>query len=187
MAHPLTHLRSALVVDDDALQRTISAAALRAIGFAELHEAGDGAQALQIVAQSQRSVDLALCDLDMAGMDGIQMLSRLAREHPGIAVVLLSSQDQALIAAVGTMAAASGLNIIGTMQKPLDRERLRGFVEALDRRMERPLRATQPGAMPLEEIRRGLQEHEFEPFYQPKINLHDGRVWGAEADRKSVV
>ncbi len=181
MAHPLTHLRSALVVDDDALQRTISAAALRAIGFAELHEAGDGAQALQIVAQSQRSVDLALCDLDMAGMDGIQMLSRLAREHPGIAVVLLSSQDQALIAAVGTMAAASGLNIIGTMQKPLDRERLRGFVEALDRRMERPLRATQPGAMPLEEIRRGLQEHEFEPFYQPKINLHDGRVWGAEA------
>ena len=96
------------MVDDDALQRTISAAALRAIGFAELHEAGDGAQALQIVAQSQRSVDLALCDLDMAGMDGIQMLSRLAREHPGIAVVLLSSQDQALIAAVGTMAAASG-------------------------------------------------------------------------------
>ncbi len=177
----LANLHSAIVIEDDPLQRRLARGVLQQIGFARVLEAGDGSEALQALAHSPAPVDLALCDLDMAGMDGIQMLSRLARDYQGIAVVLLSSQAPSLIAAVGTMAAASGLEVVGTMRKPIDRERLERLVADLDSSTRKPLRSPQPGAMDADDIRRGLGAGEFEPYYQPKIALTTGRLCGAEA------
>ena len=177
----LTHLHSAIVIEDDPLQRRLARGVLQQIGFLQVLEASDGSEALQALAHAPAAVDLALCDLDMPGMDGIQMLSRLAREYQGIAVVLLSSQAPSLIAAVGTMAAASGLEVVGTMRKPIDRARLEQLVNDLDSSTRKPLRSPQPGAMDAHDIRRGLGAGEFEPYYQPKIELATGRLCGAEA------
>ncbi len=178
---PLVNLRHAIVIEDDDIQRRLARAVLQQIGFVQVLEASDGSEALQVLAQSSGTVDLALCDLDMAGMDGIQMLSRLARDYPGIAVVLLSAQAPSVIAAVGNMAAASGLDVAGTMRKPIDRAELASIVHTLDQSSRKLLRSPQPDAMDAEEIRRGLAAGEFEPYYQPKIELASGRLCGAEA------
>jgi EAL domain-containing protein (putative c-di-GMP-specific phosphodiesterase class I)/FixJ family two-component response regulator len=181
VADKLEHLRSAIAIDDDPLQRKVALAALRDIGFSELFEAADGVQALATMAAPGRTIDFALCDLDMAGMDGIQLLSRLARERPGMPVVLLSSQQESLISAVGTMAAASGLNVVGTMQKPLHRGKLREFVLTLDRTVRSVLQIPSPDAMTPDELQKGLTARQFVPFFQPKIDLHTGQLCGAEA------
>jgi EAL domain-containing protein (putative c-di-GMP-specific phosphodiesterase class I)/DNA-binding NarL/FixJ family response regulator len=181
VADHLEHLRSAIAIDDDPLQRKVALAALRDIGFTELFEAADGVQALATMAAPGRNIDFALCDLDMAGMDGIQLLSRLARERPGMPVVLLSSQQESLISAVGTMAAASGLNVVGTMQKPLHRIKLREFVLALDQSVRSVLQVPSSDAMSADEVQKGLTAHQFVAYFQPKIDLHTGVLIGAEA------
>jgi EAL domain-containing protein (putative c-di-GMP-specific phosphodiesterase class I)/FixJ family two-component response regulator len=181
MSQALTHVHTAIVVDDDPLQRKVARAVLALIGITDCLEAGDGTEALQVIASTPRGVDLALCDLDMGGMDGIQLLSRLAREHPGVAVVLLSSQSGALIAAVSTMAAASGLEVLGTLEKPLDRGRLETLVRMFDRSTRKSLTTASVDAMDARSIREGLASGAFSPWYQPRIGLHDGVLRGVEA------
>jgi len=54
-------------------------------------EAGDGAQALSVVATT--SPDVVLMDLRMPRMDGVQAITRLARTHPGLRVLVLTTYD----------------------------------------------------------------------------------------------
>ncbi len=79
---------SILVLDDEALTlRTISRA-LRDEGF-EVFVAMTGEEALQIFAAE--SPDLALVDVVLPGIDGIEVLRQIKRQSPGTIVVMMSA------------------------------------------------------------------------------------------------
>ncbi|HZQ73620.1 MAG TPA: EAL domain-containing protein, partial [Burkholderiales bacterium] len=73
-----------------------------------------------------------------------------------------------------------GITLLGAIEKPITPEKLRTLLEKYAPPKPRSPRPTAP-AIPLEDIRRGLHAQEFEPFFQPKVNLTDGSVVGAEA------
>jgi DNA-binding NarL/FixJ family response regulator len=82
-----------VVVDDQALFRTAARAVVeRTPGFRIVAEAGNGAEALDVVADID--VDLVLMDIKMPVMDGISASARLATDHPGVCVFLVSSHDR---------------------------------------------------------------------------------------------
>jgi len=65
-----------LVVDDSATLRKIAIRAVRDAGFrAEFAEASGGAEALELLAKHE--VALVLSDLNMPGMDGIELARRV--------------------------------------------------------------------------------------------------------------
>ena len=171
----------ALVVDDDPVQRLIATSLLRDLGVPTIVQASDGLEALALVRDSESQFQITLCDLDMPGMDGVEFLSQLGAEQPGSAVVVLSSMDAPLIAAVQTMASSNGLRVLGAMQKPLSRSRLRTFLSSA--------RGYPPPEEPrytedlftVEDLREGIEDRQFIPFFQPKIDLNTGMVKGAEA------
>ncbi|MGD0510178.1 MAG: response regulator [Terriglobales bacterium] len=70
----------ALIVDDSSVMRKIVERSLRQAGvdLAKVFEAGDGAQALSVLAENQ--VDLILCDINMPVMDGLEFIKQL----PGV-------------------------------------------------------------------------------------------------------
>jgi diguanylate cyclase (GGDEF)-like protein len=80
--------RRILVVDDDRLIRELLADALRDEGF-EVALAASGDAALRELAQGV-CFDLLLTDLSMRGMDGLELLERIKREHPQTDVVILT-------------------------------------------------------------------------------------------------
>jgi two-component system chemotaxis response regulator CheY len=64
-----------LIVDDDQFIRRLIATTLEDVAEFELHEAGDGIQALE-VAQRERPA-LVFLDVDMPGLNGIETCRRL--------------------------------------------------------------------------------------------------------------
>ena len=68
-----------LVVDDNHHMRILLAEILRAIGVRYVYEAGDGAEALQIMRQNH--IDVVMTDLAMAPVDGLDFV-RLLRQSP---------------------------------------------------------------------------------------------------------
>ncbi len=66
----------ALVVDDSRAMRTVLRRMLQELGF-DVLEAGDGAQALDVLAGASHAVDVALIDWHMPEMDGLELVSRL--------------------------------------------------------------------------------------------------------------
>jgi len=90
-----------LVVDDHALMR----AGLRGLigGAPDMRVVGtaaDGTEALEQVAASEPHV--VLMDLSMPRMDGVAATARIAREHPGVGVLVLTSfaDDQRVLEAL---------------------------------------------------------------------------------------
>jgi two-component system response regulator AtoC len=79
---------SVLIVDDEALTlRTISRA-LEAEGY-EIFLAQSGEQALEIAAKEQP--DIALLDVVLPGIDGVEVLRQLKGRDPSIVVVMMSA------------------------------------------------------------------------------------------------
>jgi CheY-like chemotaxis protein len=85
-----------LVVDDDAMIRTLLRAVLEREGY-EVSEAINGADGLQ---QYQATLpDLVITDLQMPVMDGFQLLQELQRMAPPPAVIAISGDQHTLMQA----------------------------------------------------------------------------------------
>lgn len=83
-----------LLVDDHPLVRDGLRARLETIPhFQIVAEAGKAEEALQIADTQQ--LDLALMDINLAGMNGIELTGKLNALHPEIAVLMLSMHDKA--------------------------------------------------------------------------------------------
>ena len=83
-------ITSILLVDDDALLLRTLGRVFAAEGF-RVWQAESGLGALDIL-QIQK-VDIVLTDLQMPGMDGLELTGRLRRQFPAVAVVVLTGQD----------------------------------------------------------------------------------------------
>jgi DNA-binding NtrC family response regulator len=77
-----------LVVDDEALIRETLAEFLSQEGFS-VSVRGTGEEALRLV-ESQR-FDMVLCDVQLPGMDGMELLERLLRVNPQTFVLLITA------------------------------------------------------------------------------------------------
>lgn len=90
-----------LVVDDQHAVRDGIAALLGLLDDVDVRgRAGDGQQALELLTDTP--VDVVLLDLRMPVLDGVAATERIAREHPGTAVVVLTtySDDESIAAAL---------------------------------------------------------------------------------------
>ncbi len=67
-----------LVVEDSQVQREVCVEQLRDIGFANIFEAENGIQALEVLKNS--SIDLILSDWDMPEMDGLELLKTIKKD-----------------------------------------------------------------------------------------------------------
>lgn len=171
-----------LIVEDNYFQRTMLACLARSAGAAEVLEAGDGLQALEVLRNHAGSVDLILCDLDMPNMDGMEFIRHLVEIESSTALAITSAVDTSIVSAVQTMCQAYGITPLGVLAKPVTLERLKQLMQ----RISAPRQNHSPGATPspefsMDEILTGIRDEQFEPFYQPKIELASGRVVGAEA------
>ncbi|MCC6913479.1 MAG: response regulator [Rhodospirillaceae bacterium] len=78
-----------LVVDDNAMVRESYTELLRHRGY-DVMQAGDGEEALKVIRTS--SIDLAIIDVMMPVMGGLELRQVLQDKAPGIATILVTGQ-----------------------------------------------------------------------------------------------
>ncbi|MFZ9681486.1 MAG: sigma-54-dependent transcriptional regulator, partial [Bacteroidia bacterium] len=105
-----------LIVDDEAPIRDSLQEILESEGF-EVGLAGDGLQALQML--TDEDFDLVLTDIKMPRMDGLELLTHLAKNFPRLPVVMISAHGT-----VQTAVEATKLGAFDFITKPLDLDRL---------------------------------------------------------------
>ena len=81
-----------LIVDDHASFRSVARKVLEHHGWVVIGEAGDGESALDAVRELRP--DVVLLDVQMPGIDGFEVASRLTANGDSPAVVMISSRDR---------------------------------------------------------------------------------------------
>jgi CheY-like chemotaxis protein len=79
-----------LVAEDEEALRGLTARALAQDGH-EILCARDGAEALDLLCRASEPFDLLLADIRMPVMDGIALALAAARDHPDLAILLMTA------------------------------------------------------------------------------------------------
>ena len=169
-----------LIIDDDDYMRSVVSRLLRRLGAADIVEAADGKQAIAEVRRENQRFDLLVCDIDMPGSDGIEFMRLAAEASIAIPLLLLSGKPPAMLRSAEVIAAEYGLTLVATAPKPPTVAILRQAAVDCKARSE-PKRAGAPCSFDAAEIAEALQQRQFEPFFQPKIDLRSSALCGCEA------
>jgi PAS domain S-box-containing protein len=116
---------SILLVEDDASVRRLLAILLESAGY-RVTAAADAAEALAIVAESQRRFDLLLSDYVMPGQSGLELANTLRASWPELRVVLMTGHAEIPGSAAADL--PNGAELLG---KPFTREQLQRVITGM--------------------------------------------------------
>lgn len=151
----------------------------------------DSVDAAQRSLNNRGGVDIAICDLQMDGPDGLSLIRYLAETGQARALIILSSAEQSVLDGVAQLARQQGMDVLGCLQKPAS---VATLGELLGRWQRPEDEAVTPLASPVDA---GFSEHELHQrdaaqdaedgqrypqwiaHFQPKVSL-EGKLLGVE-------
>jgi EAL domain-containing protein (putative c-di-GMP-specific phosphodiesterase class I)/DNA-binding NarL/FixJ family response regulator len=170
-----------LVLDDNKFMLEFVSHLLRELGVNEVFVAEDGKAGLFVLSSQIEAVDLLICDIEMPGMDGIEFLRHIADQKYSGKIVLFSGVDTDLLKAIERLAIVRGLNVIGTLAKPVTIDPLAAILERLSLPVQKSVDSSKiKQIFDVEEIKQALSADQVTLFFQPKISASSRRVTSVE-------
>jgi two-component system, chemotaxis family, chemotaxis protein CheY len=135
---PAADARRVLLADDSRAGRDLLASMLRQVCVAELLEAGDGHEAM--LALRAQPFQLVFLDIEMPGMDGLEVLRQVSALQPAPYVVVVTAHASAV-----NVKQALELGARGFVVKPYSAQRIldvlrRYLTDTRDTALVRPAR-----------------------------------------------
>ena len=118
-----------LVADDDPLMRTILQSYLAGTKGARVTTVENGNEALAVLSDPNQNVELILSDLNMPQMDGVQFLRHLKELNYTGRLAIISGEDTSVLSVARDLASAYNLDLLGTLPKPINKQKLEQLVE----------------------------------------------------------
>jgi DNA-binding response OmpR family regulator len=122
-------MKRLLIVDDEPAMARLIQRIAKGCGYevTVTHDAEDFMDAL--VAGEPDAIAL---DLSLPNVDGVELLRFLATAKCRANILIISGFDARVLETTGRLGEARGLNIAGTLMKPVRAGELRAAIEALD-------------------------------------------------------
>lgn len=169
-----------LVVDDDRFMLGQIVEIIKRLHIPKPATATSGKQALHILDKNIASINIIICDLNMPGMDGIELLRHIAERKYQGAVILASGEDNKVLKSAEKLAKAHRLNVLGVLQKPITAEQLESLVRKF--KVAKDSLPAKPSILVAKkDLHQGINKNQLTVFYQPKIEISTGNLVGVEA------
>ena len=125
----ISRMKTVLVAEDEASIRDFIVINLQRSGY-EVLEAGDGLEALHIYDERNGEVDVALLDIMMPQMDGLELCKQLRARSPRLGIIMLTARTQEMDKVTGLLVGADDY-----VTKPFSPSELMARVDAIYRRV----------------------------------------------------
>ncbi len=170
---------SVLIVDDSATQRQHAVRLCHDLGVGRVLEACHGRQALEMIAAMVPQPSLAIVDLEMPEMDGIELIEALQQQGLRIPILLLSAHGDALLDSVQSL----GTSVVRGLHKPLASGDLQAVLEEVLSPSAPAAERRRAPRMPIDAamLEQAIREGGITPHFQPKADTRTGMLRGVEA------
>ncbi|HTV51599.1 MAG TPA: EAL domain-containing response regulator [Steroidobacteraceae bacterium] len=169
-----------LIVDDEPFVQRLLATMLAQLGYRNVVTCSSGTQALQQLTRSV--VDVLFLDVNMPGMDGVELIRLLAQARYCGLVVPVSGEDSRILESVNRLLSAHQLKSAGCLEKPVSRARLESLLQSLKPKGSagKLPGAAPPGTLGIKELHSLLASGTVIAHYQPQVSLTSGALVGVE-------
>lgn len=168
-----------LILEDHPMTRQMLVLALQGLGYTNIHTADCGKQAFALL-KHEGHFDVLICDIQMPGIDGLTFLREAAEIGYIAALIISSAIAPDLRLAIQQLARLTGYQVLGDLGKPFTRDELKVLMLRYCPSAPYQVPPTIDELPSATEIQNGLNDGEFIPFYQPKLNLQTLEVIGME-------
>jgi len=175
---------SVLIVDDSPVQRAHTVAMCRRAGIELIYEAGNGIEALELLAMLVLTPGVMILDLEMPDMDGVELVHNLHVQGMSLPVIIVSGREQALIDSIATMTRSMDFQVLGALRKPLQIGALERALREYGDALTYPVAPrTEPDLPPVGPVDLGqaIDRGDIIVHYQPKVDIRTGIIRGLEA------
>ncbi|MBS5874072.1 MAG: response regulator transcription factor [Clostridiales bacterium] len=131
-------MKTVLVAEDEVSIRDFIVINLQRSGY-EVLEAGDGLEALHIYDGRNGDIDVALLDIMMPQMDGLELCKQLRARSPLLGIIMLTARTQEMDKVTGLLVGADDY-----VTKPFSPSELMARVDAIYRRVEMSKASSDP-------------------------------------------
>lgn len=166
-----------LILDDNPLELILLGYKLKNIGCKNVHSATTVEKAMRLLSETE--FDLIISDLDLPEKDGLMFLSELKKNQYNNAVCISSCVDEGIIALASKMATTLGLNVVGTLVKPVYEDSLSNLVEMTTELLSCK-QIKQKDSFSISEVLYGLDNDQFHNVYQPQVCFKTNKLIGFE-------
>ena len=175
------HIDTILLVDDDAFQLEVIGMQLAGLGYTDVILAQGGDEALDLFDCYGARITVIISDLSMPEMDGLVLMRHLAQRGFSASIILLSGMTDDILSSAAGLAQSHHIDLLGVLSKPCEPVRLGELLAA--RRPHNTGLSTQriEEALTPQRLAQALAAGEFSPWYQPKVDIHTGKIVSAEA------
>jgi EAL domain-containing protein (putative c-di-GMP-specific phosphodiesterase class I) len=168
-----------LLIDDDPFALKLLARQLDVLGVVDVQACDSARSALDRLARGG-AFDLLFIDLNMPGMDGVELLRHVAHAHFRGSLVLVSGADERILQSVERLARAHHLRVLGTLHKPVAPQALARLIDAVPTEPRHTALRSVARVYGPEELRAAITLGELVNYYQPQVDLRTARVTGVE-------
>ena len=170
-----------LVAEGEPGARASLCEVLGQLGATHITEVSDGHTALRCFHDTYAPpVHIAIIDIALAGMDGLELIRSLAAMNSRTRVIMIGALPNTLLFSIETMAQAYGVELLGALGKPVKAQPLLGLINHFVPPVALSATRKAGPTFTFSEVGAGLQARQFEPYFQPKIALETGHVKGLE-------
>ena len=126
--------------------------------------------------------DIIFVDMQMPGMDGIQVLDFLSRHAVKARVVPMSCNHAQVLETAERIARRNGLSVAGSLKKPFRLNELRRILDESPSTLQgQKGNQPPPREINIDDIVAGLEQGEFDTYLQPIVDLLTRKAIGYEA------
>ena len=121
MEENILNILRVMVVDDQRSMRMIVRSLLNEEGISQVTEAGDGAEALQLIEGADNPPDVVICDLHMEGMDGLEFCQQVRmsknKSIKDLRIIMLTGDKDRMMREISSQVGA-----VAVLHKPVSAE-----------------------------------------------------------------
>jgi len=169
-----------MVVDDDPFVLRQANRILKKQGIQSVTVTDSAEDALKMLASHYEPTDIVICDLNMPGLDGVELIRHISRVEMKVSLILISGEDARILQTAVNIAQERNINVLGAIQKPLTADNLRPLLNSPSIARFVNARTTHVPSL-AQDLSDVIQQQALEVYYQPQVDIDTGRTAGVEA------
>ena len=169
-----------LIVDDSVAVCSVLSEMLINLGVEDVHICHSGESALEEIGDNSLAFDAIFVDLNMDGMDGLELMHQLHDMRYRGGVIVMSALESKIIEFTLEIISQYSLRILGSIEKPFERSLIAFIVKRVfaisSMNLDPDLKL-----LKRRELVTAIQENRVECYFQPKVDARTNRIVGIEA------